>query len=76
MNETRRALWLLISTTVRVDARRALSTLLEPIGQATGPLCGLWLSLLVNGALEHRHGLIAAGIGGIAGSRDRKYWGA
>lgn len=69
MSETRRELWLLISTTFRVDARRALSTLLEPIGQATGPLCGLWLSMLVNGALEQKESLVAAGIGGLAGSQ-------
>jgi ATP-binding cassette subfamily B protein len=71
--DSARGFWLIVSTTWRVDWRRSLGTLLEPAGQAAAPLFGLWLALLVNGALRRDVTLITFGAGGIAVFQSLSY---
>ena len=65
MHELLRGLRLLVSTAFKTDPLRTCGLLLEPIGRLASPLAGLWLSFLTDGVLQHRTGLITAGLVGI-----------
>lgn len=75
MRETIRALRLIVTSALRADWRRALATLIEPLGQAAQPLLGLWLALLVDGAARRDGLLVAGGVTGIAFSESLTYVG-
>ncbi|SOD02860.1 ATP-binding cassette, subfamily B [bacterium JGI 053] len=69
MRESLRAVGLLVRAAWKTDPWRSAGLLLEPVGHLRFPLFGLFLKLLVDGALRHDARLITLGVAGIAATR-------
>lgn len=62
MRDTRRALWLLITTSVHASPGRAALAGLEVVGAVMGVLKAWWLGLVVDGALRHVSQQVLVGV--------------
>jgi ATP-binding cassette subfamily B protein len=69
MRELMRSIAVIVTAAFRTDWKMALGALAEPIGQATYPLFGLWVALVVDGVVESRTALIWTGVAGIAATQ-------
>lgn len=69
MRDGLRAFRLVLGTALRADPRRAAAVLLlEPASALAQPLFGVWLKMLVDGALRHDGRLLTLGAAALAGS--------